>query len=47
MATLAIRARSKERTRNLNRSSSVWMITSLKLALGSMVPVRSSIVSIY
>lgn len=45
--TLAILARKNDRTRNLNRSSSVWMTMSLKLALGSMFPVCSSTSSIY
>ena len=45
--TFAIRARRKLRTRNLNLSSSVWRTTSVKLDFGSMVPVISSIVSIY
>lgn len=45
--TLAIRVRKYDRTRNLKRSSSVCNMTSVKLDLGSMVPVISSIVSIY
>lgn len=44
--TLAILARRNDRTRNLNRSSSVWMTMSLKLALGSIFPVCSSTSSI-
>ena len=41
-----MRARRKERTRNLKRSSSVWMIMRRKLALGSVFPVCSSTSSI-
>ena len=44
---LAILALKNERTRNLNRSSSVCSTTSAKLDFGSSVPVISSIVSIY
>lgn len=47
MQTFAILALKKLRTRNLNRSSSVCTTTRVKLALGSMVPVSSSMVSIY
>ena len=42
-----MRARRNERTRNLKRSSSVWMIMRRKLALGSVFPVCSSTSSIY
>lgn len=45
--TFDILALKKERTRNLNRSSSVCRMTRVKLDLGSAVPVMSSIVSIY
>lgn len=45
--TFAILARKKERTRNLNRSSSVCRMTSVKFDFGSIVPVISSMVSIY
>lgn len=45
--TFAILALKKDRTRNLNLSSSVCNITSVKLTLGSIVPVISSMVSIY
>lgn len=45
--TLAMRARRKERTRNLKRSSSVWMMMRRKLALGSVLPVCSSTSSIF
>lgn len=41
-----MRARRNERTRNLKRSSSVWMIMRRKLALGSVLPVCSSTSSI-
>ena len=44
--TFAILARRKDRTRNLNLSSSVWMIMRRKLALGSVLPVCSSTSSI-
>ena len=44
--TLAMRARRKERTRNLKRSSSVCMMIRRKLILGSMFPVCSSTISI-
>jgi len=44
--TLAMRARRKERTRNLKRSSSVCRIMRVKLALGSMSPVCVSTRSI-
>lgn len=46
-STFDILARRKERRRNLNRSSSVWVIMRLKFAEGSIVPVMSSTVSIY
>lgn len=39
-------ARKKLRTRNLKRSSSVWMTISLKFVFGSMFPVWSSTSSI-
>lgn len=45
--TFAIRARRKERMRNLNLSSSVCKMTRVKFDLGSIVPIMSSIVSIY
>ena len=41
-----MRARRNERTRNLKRSSSVWIIMRRKLALGSVFPVCSSTSSI-
>lgn len=46
-STFAMRDRRNERIRNLKRSSSVWSMTRVKLDLGSMVPVMSSMVSIY
>lgn len=46
-STFAILARRKDRIRNLNRSSSVWIMMRLKFADGSIVPVMSSTVSIY
>ena len=45
--TLAILVLKNERTRNLNLSSSVCNMTRVKFDFGSMVPVISSIVSIY
>ena len=45
--TFAIRARRYERSRNLNRSSSVCMTTREKLLAGSMFPVISSTSAIY
>lgn len=45
--TLAILARKSDRTRNLNRSSSVWSTMRAKFALGSMFPVCVSTSSIY
>ena len=44
--TFEMRARRYERTRNLKRSSSVWMMMRRKLALGSRSPVCSSTISI-
>ena len=41
-----MRARKNERTRNLKRSSSVWMMMRRKFALGSVFPVCSSTSSI-
>lgn len=46
MFTFAILARKRERTRNLNLSSSVCMMTSLKLADGSAVAFIFSMASI-
>lgn len=45
--TFAMRARKRERTRNLNRSSSVCTMTSLKFADGSAVAFIISIASIF
>lgn len=45
--TFAILARRKDRTRNLNRSSSVWSMMREKLAFGSMLPVCVSTSSIW
>ena len=42
-----MRALRKDRSKNLKRSSSVWMMINLKLVLGSIVPVCSSNTSIY
>lgn len=44
--TFAILVRRKDRTRNLNRSSSVWIMMSRKFVLGSVSPVCSSTSSI-
>lgn len=46
-STFASRALRNDRTRNLNLSSSVCRIMSLKLVFGSIEPVCSSIISIY
>jgi len=46
VSILAMRARRKERMRNLKRSSSVWRIMRRKLDLGSVLPVCSSTSSI-
>lgn len=45
--TFAIRVRKNDRTRNLNLSSSVWMMMSRKFVLGSTLPTCSSTTSIY
>lgn len=45
--TLAILVLKNDRTRNLNLSNSVCNMTRVKFDFGSMVPVMSSIVSIY
>jgi hypothetical protein len=45
--TFAMRARNRDRTRNLNLSSSVWTMTSLKFAVGSAVAFMSSMTSIW
>lgn len=47
VSTLAMRARRRERIRNLNLSNSVWTITSLKLAEGSAVAFMVSMTSIF